>query len=184
MDLNSYLQGEKASSSYLPGIKSKYDPATDTPQKKSSLNSDYNQHHPPGNLLSQEFQEKQKRLQQYGYSKDVLQKNPVLYKKMTNNEGNEYSPGMYSSAKVRHSSIERNSNQAYNNMIYKSTNDLQQNPDDISFSRRRHSQIPPASDMKQRQTPILKPRNNYETKSGMMTLDKSPVMSGRMRINH
>ena len=108
---------------------------------------------------------------------------------MTQNEGNEYSPGTYSAAKLRHSSIDRNSNNkqnAFNNMIYKSTNDLQQNqsPEESSFSRRRHSQIPPASDMKQRNTPILKPRNDVQTKSGMMTLDKSPAMSGRMRINH
>lgn len=61
-DLNAYLQGDKKITTLLPGIKSKYDPATDTPQKKSSLNSDYNMNHPPGTLLSQEFQEKQKRL--------------------------------------------------------------------------------------------------------------------------
>lgn len=56
-DLNSYLHGDKRITSMLPGIKSNYNPETDTPQKKSSLNSDYNTQ-PPGTLLSTEFQEK------------------------------------------------------------------------------------------------------------------------------
>jgi hypothetical protein len=66
-DLNSYITGDYTLTAKIPGVFGQ-------PQKDSKM-SDYETRN---SLLSQDFLEKQKRLQQYGYSKEMLQKNPLM----------------------------------------------------------------------------------------------------------